>query len=94
MAKTGTEQTTWTSLTSGVQFSVNSVFDMTPLRFGYTDLAPFKNFSENYITSLNLSLVTLRSYTEADVAHMNKAAENKVNDDSAGASGIRGGGGM
>lgn len=94
MSKTGTEHSTWTSLTSDVNTSVSNIFDMIPLRFSYTDLAPFKNFIKNYVTLLNGSLATLRSYSVSDVHHMNQASENKVSDDSAGAGKFSGGGGM
>lgn len=89
MSKTKVDLPAWESVTKSAETYVSYVFDMTPLQFKNTDLAPFANFND-YIRQLNSSLSNLRAYTSIDTANMKRAAQNKVDDDQAEAQSSRG----
>ncbi|WP_128834781.1 hypothetical protein [Streptococcus sp. DD11] len=80
MAKTGTDYATWSGLTGTVDTSISGIADLASLTFSTTTTTPFTSFNED-ISSFNTALSSLRTYTAADVTHMNQAAENKVKDD-------------
>ena len=88
MSETKVDLSGWESTTKSAETYVSSIFDMTPLEFNNSDLTPFVNFND-YITLLNSSLSSLRTFTSTDVVNMNRAAQNKVADDHTEASNIQ-----
>ena len=77
MSETKVDLSVWESTTKSAETYVSSIFDMTPLEFN------------DYITLLNSSLSSLRTFTSTDVVNMNRAAQNKVADDHTEASNIQ-----
>lgn len=76
----GTDYSTWTGLTSTVNTSVSAITDVSELSFETTTMAPFTTFNDD-IKSFNEAIGSLKTFTTADVTHMNQVAENKVTDD-------------
>ena len=74
MSETKVDLSVWESTTKSAETYVSSIFDM--------------NFND-YITLLNSSLSSLRTFTSTDVVNMNRAAQNKVADDHTEASNIQ-----
>ena len=76
----GTDYSTWSGLTSTVNTSVSAITDVSELSFETTTMAPFTTFNDD-IKSFNEAIGSLKTFTTADVTHMNQVAENKVTDD-------------
>lgn len=89
MVQTGVRFSEWSGKVSSYSSSVNGVHRIRNIKLGRTNMAPFTSFN-SYISEVNSSLSSFKSYVGNQKSNMIQVGQNKVTVDSQGAQDLHG----